>query len=64
MKTSQDLVNECKPEIIGIAKKVYGFGKEALQEAVLKSKTPIDDFAVDALIKNYEAILLAKIEGI
>jgi len=61
---TQKLLEEVKPEIKGIAKKVYAFAKEALLEAAKESKTPLDDMALNILIQAYEAKLLAKIEGI
>lgn len=61
---TQKLLEEVKPEIKGIAKKVYVFAKESLLEAAKESKTPLDDMALNILIQAYEAKLLAKIEGI
>lgn len=58
------LLEDVKPEIKGIAKKVYVFAKLALQEAAKESKTPLDDLALDALIKSFEGKVLAKIESL
>ncbi len=61
---SKQLLEEVKPEIKGIAKKVYAFVKESLLEAAKESKTPLDDMALNVLVQAYEAKLLAKIEGL
>jgi hypothetical protein len=60
---SKQLLEDIKPEVKGIAKKVYGFSKQALVEAAKESKTPLDDLALDALIKSFESKILAKIES-
>lgn len=50
-----------KPEVQAIGQKFYAHAKEALKEAALESKTPLDDMALEVLISAFEKKILEKL---
>ncbi len=59
----QPALEECKPHLKEIAKiLVLKYAVGALQEAVAKSETKIDDMALEALLPGFQAAFVSMIE--